>query len=84
VLPYFRISRRRANEMLTLIEGALSRWREIGLALGMTKQDLDQFADAFEHSEREAARQAARHGARHIRLRVPGVKQHNRNVQKIS
>jgi serine/threonine-protein kinase HipA len=62
VLPYFRISRRRANEMLTLIDGALSRWREIGLVLGMTKQDLNQFADAFEHSEREAARQAAKQG----------------------
>jgi len=63
VLPYFRISRRRANEILRRIERAISQWRKTGLALGMTNQELDQFADAFEHSEREAARQAARQGS---------------------
>ena len=62
VLPYFRISRERANEILSRIERALSQWRETGLALGMTKQELDQFAEAFEHHEREAARQAAQRG----------------------
>src|ERR1039457_4614019 len=60
VLPYFRISRVRANEILSRIECALSQWRKTGLALGMTNHELDQFADAFEHPEREAARQAAR------------------------
>ena len=60
VLPYFRISRARANEILSRIERALSRWREAGLALGMTNQELEQFAEAFEHPEREAARKAAR------------------------
>jgi serine/threonine-protein kinase HipA len=59
VLPYFRIPRTRANEMLRRIERAISQWREKGKALGMTKQELDQFADAFEHAERAAARQAA-------------------------
>ncbi len=62
VLPYFRISRVRANEILSRIERALSQWRETGLALGLTNQELDQFADAFEHPEREAARQAAQRG----------------------
>ena len=52
----------RANEILSRIERALSQWRETGLALGMTNQELDQFADAFEHPEREAARQAAQRG----------------------
>jgi len=59
VLPYFRIPRTRANEMLRRTERAISQWRERGKALGMTKQELDQFADAFEHAERAAARQAA-------------------------
>jgi serine/threonine-protein kinase HipA len=45
--------------MLGRIERALSQWRKKGLALGMTKQELDQFAEAFEHTERKAARQAA-------------------------
>jgi serine/threonine-protein kinase HipA len=60
VLPYFRIRRTRANEILSRIERALSGWRKTGLALGMTKRDLDQFADAFEHAERNAAQQAAK------------------------
>ena len=62
VLPYFRISRGRANEILRRLERAISQWRKTGLALGMTNHELDQFADAFEHPEREAARQAARKG----------------------
>ncbi len=63
VLPYFRISRVRANEILSRIERTLSQWRETGLTLGITNQELDQFVDAFEHPEREAARQAAQRGA---------------------
>jgi serine/threonine-protein kinase HipA len=60
VLPYFRISRGRANGILNQIERALSQWRKRGVALGMKNRELDQFADAFEHPEREAARKAAR------------------------
>lgn len=60
VLAYFQISRTRAKEILGRIEHALSKWREAGAALGMTNQELDQFADAFEHPEREAARKAIR------------------------
>jgi serine/threonine-protein kinase HipA len=62
VLPYFRISRARANEILSRIERALARWRKTGSALGMTNPELGQFADAFEHPEREAARKAAKRG----------------------
>lgn len=58
VLSYFQVSRSRAKEILGRIERALSQWRVAGEALGMTKQELDQFADAFEHPEREAARKA--------------------------
>ncbi len=57
-----RISRARANEVLSRIEHPLSQWRETGLALGMTKQELARFADAFEHREREAAQQATKRG----------------------
>ena len=59
VLLYFRIPRARASDILDRMERAISQWRERGKALGMTKQELDQFADAFEHAERKAARQAA-------------------------
>lgn len=61
VLPYFRIPRLRANEILSRIDRALSQWRATGLILGMTAQELDQFSEAFEHREREAARHAAQH-----------------------
>ncbi|HWQ92477.1 MAG TPA: type II toxin-antitoxin system HipA family toxin [Clostridia bacterium] len=60
VLPYFRISRKRANVILSRIDRSLSQWRETGSSLGMTNQELNQFGDAFEHSERQAARKAAR------------------------
>ena len=58
VLPYFRISQTRGNEILRRIERTLSGWRKTGRGLGMTNKELDQFADAFEHSERQAVRQA--------------------------
>jgi serine/threonine-protein kinase HipA len=60
VIAYFRIPRRRANKMLDQIERAVSQWHQTGLALGMTKKELAQFTDAFEHREREAARKAVK------------------------
>jgi len=66
VLSYFQISRARAKEILGRIEQALSQWREVGAALGITNQELDQFADAFEHPEREAARKAIRRECRSL------------------
>jgi serine/threonine-protein kinase HipA len=61
VLPYFKISPPRAKAILRRIEHALSRWREVGLALGITDKEMDQFAEAFEHPEREAAQKAIQH-----------------------
>jgi serine/threonine-protein kinase HipA len=59
VLPYFRIALPRAQQILREVEQAVSRWRYVGRGLGMTTQELDQFADAFEHEERAAARTAS-------------------------
>ena len=59
VRSYFQISTERAREILRKMEQTLSRWRETGLALGMTERELDQFSEAFEHPESEAARRAA-------------------------
>ena len=59
VRSYFQISAERAWEILGKMEQTLSRWRETGLALGMTERELDQFSEAFEHPERAAARRAA-------------------------
>jgi serine/threonine-protein kinase HipA len=57
VIRYFRISFKRAKEIVGEVERAVSGWRKAGQAIGMTKVELDQFDDAFEHREREAARQ---------------------------
>ena len=55
---YFRIAAPRAKEMLRQVESAVARWRSVGRALGMSRLELDRFADAFEHDERKAARRA--------------------------
>lgn len=56
VTPYFRISLAPAKTILAEVERAVATWRETGRFIGMTEQELDRFADAFEHAERAAAR----------------------------
>jgi serine/threonine-protein kinase HipA len=56
VAPYFRISPKRAKEILGKVEGAVSRWRERGREIGMTVAELEPFTRAFEHGERDAVR----------------------------
>jgi serine/threonine-protein kinase HipA len=56
VAPYFRISPKRAQEILAKVEGAVSRWRERGREIGMTVAELEPFTRAFEHRERDAVR----------------------------
>lgn len=57
--PYFRIGEARAKTILAGVETAVATWRDEGRAIGMDGQDLDAFADAFEHPERSAARRRA-------------------------
>lgn len=59
VIAYFRIPKARAKEILAQVAASVAGWRDAGRALGMTAQELDQFADAFEHSERVAASKAS-------------------------
>ncbi|HEY8509134.1 MAG TPA: HipA domain-containing protein [Steroidobacteraceae bacterium] len=56
IAPYCRITPARAREILRQVEQAVSRWRQVGRAIGMTKPEMDEFADAFEHDERVAVR----------------------------
>jgi serine/threonine-protein kinase HipA len=60
VIAYFRITAKRAKEILREVERAVSGWRKHGRGLGMTDRELDRFAEAFEHPERKAAQQASR------------------------
>jgi serine/threonine-protein kinase HipA len=59
VIPYFRIPPARARAILGKVERAVARWREVGVEIGMTPDELEAFADAFEHPEREAAHREA-------------------------
>lgn len=52
VIAFFRVSARRAKEMLREVERAVAGWRKIGRALGMSNRELGEFANAFEHPER--------------------------------
>jgi hypothetical protein len=54
--PYFGIEFRRARVLLSAVEGAVARWRQIGNDLGMKPSELDAFETAFEHEERLVAR----------------------------
>jgi serine/threonine-protein kinase HipA len=56
VIAYFRIQPARAREILGEVTRAVDNWRKIGLSIGMSNEELDAFADAFEHRERDAMR----------------------------
>ena len=56
VLPYFRISAAKARAILIEVETTLANWRTEGANVDITKTELDDFTNAFEHAEREAAR----------------------------
>jgi serine/threonine-protein kinase HipA len=57
--PYFQLTAQRAREVVAEVEGAVRRWHHVGAAIGMTKVELEQFADAFEHEERKVAQRIA-------------------------
>ena len=54
-VPYFGVKVDVARAILGQVEAAVAGWRECGAGLGMTRLELDQFADAFEHDQRTAA-----------------------------
>ncbi len=56
VAPYFRVAKARALAILAEVNAAVDQWRAVGRRIGMTKAELEQFADAFEHDERAVAR----------------------------
>ena len=58
VTAYFRIKPARAKEILSEVAHAVDNWYKAGRDLGMSDDELEPFADAFEHSERTAVRKA--------------------------
>lgn len=53
IIAYFQIKKEKSKSILREVEYAVSQWRKIGKKLGFKKEELDQFAEAFEHEERE-------------------------------
>ena len=60
VAPYFKLDRKAALQILAQVERTVSAWRVRGRGLGMSPEELDQFADAFEHRERGVTRKILR------------------------
>ena len=56
VIAYFRIKSTRAKEILSEVAHAVDNWHAAGRTLGMSEDELEPFADAFEHSERVAVK----------------------------
>jgi serine/threonine-protein kinase HipA len=56
VIAYFRIAAPRARQVLGEVARAVRGWRPTGRRIGMTDEELESFADAFEHAESDAAK----------------------------
>lgn len=52
---YFGLAKRRAATIVGEVERGVSSWRTVAKALGFTKDEVESFADAFEHDERAVA-----------------------------
>ena len=52
---YFGLSQPRAAAVLGDVERAVATWRTAARALGLTVDETESFADAFEHAERAVA-----------------------------
>lgn len=56
VIAYFRITNARAREILSEVAYSVESWRRTGQSIGMTDEELEPFADAFEHAQLNAAK----------------------------
>ena len=59
---YFAVPMTRARTILREVEGAVEEWRDVARDIGMTEEEVNEYADAFEHEERQAAKTATRKG----------------------
>jgi len=52
---YFGLSSNRAAAVLGTVERAVATWRDVATGLGLSADEIDSFADAFEHDARAVA-----------------------------
>jgi serine/threonine-protein kinase HipA len=57
VAEFFRLSDRKAREILDEVVGATIGWRPVAAQVGMRKGDIDRMESAFEHAQAEIARE---------------------------
>jgi serine/threonine-protein kinase HipA len=55
-ISYFRITKTRARKILSEVAYSVESWRTTGQSIGMSDEELEPFAEAFEHVERRAAK----------------------------
>ena len=56
VIAYFRITNARAKEILSEVAYSVESWRRTGQSIGMIDEELEPFADAFEHAQLNVAK----------------------------
>ncbi|HZE27219.1 MAG TPA: hypothetical protein VE083_07520 [Terriglobales bacterium] len=56
VAGYFELDAGKAREIAAQVGKAVSKWRDEGARMGLTKPGIDLMASAFEHQDLEMAR----------------------------
>lgn len=52
---YFGLSPTRATRVLTDVEHGVATWQDVAMRIGFSRDETEQFRDAFEHAERRIA-----------------------------
>ena len=58
VAGYFELEDAKAREIAKQVGEAVSKWRDEAARCGLTKNEIDRMASAFEHEDLKAARAA--------------------------
>ena len=77
---YFGLSMSRAIAIVGEVERGVSSWRTVATALGFTKDEVESFADAFEHDERAVARRIVESGKFATSLPSPHIRSSNEKL----
>jgi serine/threonine-protein kinase HipA len=56
VAAYFELDDKKARDIAKQVGTAVSKWRGEGARHGLTKNEIDRMASAFEHDDLKAAR----------------------------
>ena len=80
----FGLSMSRAIAIVGEVERGVPSWRTVATALGFTKDEVESFADAFEHDERAVARRIVESGKIATSLPSPHIGSSNEKLVRDS